>query len=129
MITPASAARLFAVLVAGVVVFQLALAAGAPLGHYAMGGAFPGTFPPALRVAAVVQAVILTGLAIVLLARAGVAFARLGRPARWLAWVVVGVSAVAAVLNIITPSGPERMVWAPVGVAMLLLSLRVALAR
>ena len=48
-----AAALVYAALTAGIVVFQLALAAGAPWGAYAMGGAFPGQFPLALRVAAV----------------------------------------------------------------------------
>ena len=42
------AAILYAIISFGIVVFQLALAAGAPWGAYAMGGAFPGQFPPAL---------------------------------------------------------------------------------
>jgi len=46
------AALLYAVMAAGVVAFQIALAAGAPWGAYAMAGAFPGQFPPALRIAA-----------------------------------------------------------------------------
>ena len=47
-----AAAFLYTVISAGVVAFQLALAAGAPWGAYAMGGAFPGQFPSALRIAA-----------------------------------------------------------------------------
>ena len=35
-----------------IILFQLALAAGSPWGEYAMGGAFPGQLPPALRLAA-----------------------------------------------------------------------------
>ena len=45
-----TAAILYAVLSAGVVAFQIALAAGAPWGAYAMGGAVPGQLPPALRI-------------------------------------------------------------------------------
>lgn len=68
------AAIIYAVVTMGVVAFQLALAAGAPWGSFAMGGAYPGTFPPALRVAAVVQAALLLALAGIVLARAPVAF-------------------------------------------------------
>jgi len=42
------AALLFTTVSAGVIVFQVALASGAPWGAYAMGGAFPGQFPPVL---------------------------------------------------------------------------------
>ena len=54
----AVAAIIYTIVTAGVVGFQLALALGAPWGAYAMGGAYSGRFPPALRVAAVVQAVL-----------------------------------------------------------------------
>lgn len=65
------AAILYAILMAGVVVFQIALAAGAPWGAYAMGGAAPGQFPPAMRIGAIIQAVLLAGMAVVILARPG----------------------------------------------------------
>jgi hypothetical protein len=120
------AALIYAVVSAGVVAFQLALAAGVPWGAYAMGGAFPGTFPPALRVAAVVQAALLGGLAAVVLARAGLVLPRWARPARWLAWVAVAFSALSFVLNLATPSPGERALWAPVAFLMLVSSTAVA---
>lgn len=45
-------AFVFCTLVAVVVLFQLALAAGAPWGHLAMGGKFPGRLPPPLAMLA-----------------------------------------------------------------------------
>ena len=121
------AAWVFAALTAIVVLFQLALAAGAPWGAYAMGGAFPGTFQTPMRIAAVLQALFLSGVAAAVLARAGV-----GRPGWWsgkqLAWAVVVLTGVSVVLNLITPSGVERMVWAPVTILMFLCALRVALS-
>ena len=57
------AALLYATVSASVVAFQIALAVGVPWGDYAMGGAFPGQFPPALRIAALVQALLLVVLA------------------------------------------------------------------
>ena len=127
MPSAARAAKVFAGLTAVVILFQLALAAGAPWGAYAMGGAFPGTYPPAMRVAAVVQAAILGGVAAIVLARGGVAFPK-WRPQR-LAWAVVALLAVGVVLNLITPSGMERLIWAPVAVLLFLCGLRVALSR
>ena len=67
------AAYLYGLISLGIIAFQLALAAGAPWGEFAMGGAYPGQFPPQLRIAAVVQAVILALLALVVFARARVA--------------------------------------------------------
>ncbi|MCR5877226.1 hypothetical protein [Phenylobacterium sp. J367] len=123
------AALVFAALIALVAAFQLALALGAPWGAYAMGGAFPGVYPPAMRVAALVQIGVLALIAAVILARAGVALPRWRRAARPLAWGVVAFTALGVILNLITPSGGERLVWAPVAIVLFLASLRVALAR
>jgi len=120
------AAIAYAVVTVGIVAFQIALAAGVPWGSFAMGGAFPGQFPPALRVAAVVQALLLLAWAGVVLARAEVALPRWTRTARWLIWVVVAFSVLSLVLNLITPSGGERMIWAPVAFVMVICSLLVA---
>ncbi len=70
------AAIVYALATAVVVGFQVALAAGAPWGEYAMGGRFPGRFPPAMRAGALVQAVILVLLALVVLDATG--FVELG---------------------------------------------------
>ena len=121
------AALLYASVSAGVVAFQIALAAGMPWGAYAMGGAFPGQFPPALRIAALVQAALYVGLAAVVLVRAGLILPAWARVSRWLIWMVVAVMAVELVLNLITPSAGERMVWAPVALLLLASSLGVAL--
>lgn len=124
-----AAALLYATISAGVVAFQVALALGAPWGAYAMGGAFPGQFPPALRVAAIVQAAILVGLAIVVLSRAGLLLAGRFRASRWLIWLVVVFSALSLVLNLITPSAGERAIWAPVAFLLLVSSVTVALVK
>ena len=120
------AAWLFTVITSGVVLFQLALAAGAPWGEWAMGGAYPGQFPPPLRVAAVVQAALLVGMALVVLTQAGLFTPRWARHARWLIWVVVGYSVIGLILNLITPSAGERAIWAPVVFVLLVSSLAVA---
>jgi len=121
------AAIVYTIATAGVVAFQIALAFGAPWGEYAMGGAFPGRFPPRLRVAAVVQAVVLAALAVVVLAFAGVMLPELAQATPWLIWLAVAFSAIAAVLNTITRSAGERRLWAPVTYVMLVCSLIVAL--
>lgn len=120
------AAIVYAVVSFGVVAFQIALAAGAPWGAYAMGGAFPGQFPPALRVAAVIQAALLVGMAAVVLSRAGVALPAWSRAARWLVWIVVAFAAVSFILNLVTPSAGERAIWAPTALLLLISSATVA---
>jgi hypothetical protein len=121
-----AAAIVHAVVTLGVVAFQVALASGAPWGAYAMGGAFPGQFPPELRIAAVVQAVLLLALTGVVLARAGLALPGWSRAARWLIWIVVAFSVISLILNLITPSAGERAIWAPVALLLLISSATVA---
>lgn len=120
------AAMIYALVILGVVAFQIALAAGAPWGAYAMGGASPGQLPPAMRIGVVVQAALLIGMATVILARAGLILPGWGLAARWLVWLVVTLTAVSLVLNLITPSAGERAIWAPTLALLLLTSLIVA---
>jgi hypothetical protein len=121
------AAIVFALVIAGAIAFQLALAAGMPWGAYAMGGRFPGVFPPRMRVAAVVQAVVLLALGGIVLAAAGVGLAGLLDPAPWLVWVAVIFSALSLLVNAISPSPGERRIWVPAAVVLLASSLVVAL--
>jgi hypothetical protein len=122
-----AAALLYAVVSVGVVVFQLALAAGAPWGAYAMSGAFPGKFPLTLRIAALAQAAVIAGMAVVVLSRAGLVLARWSAVTRWLVWFVVAFAAVSLILNLITPSADERAIWAPVALLLLASSTAVAI--
>ena len=99
--------------------FQVALAAGAPWGAAAWGGAYPGALPPGMRVASGVSAVVWTGVALLTARRGGLQVPALV-PDRALAptlWGVTGLTAVSAVLNLITPSAVERALWGPVAVA------------
>jgi hypothetical protein len=120
------AAFIYALVSAGVVAFQIALAVGAPWGAFAMGGAFPGQFPPALRIAALVQAILLGGMVFVVLARAGLIFPSWLRVSRWLVWLVVAFATLSLFLNLITPSAGERAIWAPTALLLLLSSAFVA---
>lgn len=117
------AAVVFAAVVAAVILFQLALAAGAPWGAYAMGGAFPGRYPAPMRVAAVLQAAILALLAVTVLSAAGIVLPEWREAAPWLGWPAVLVSALGVVLNSISRSAGERRIWVPVTLVMLATSL------
>jgi hypothetical protein len=123
------AAIIYAIVTLGVVAFEIALAAGAPWGAYAMGGASPGQFPRALRIAAVIQALLLAGMAAVILARAGLVLPGWSRVSHWLVWIVVALTAISLVLNLITPSARERAIWAPTLLLLLISSLIVAFSR
>lgn len=123
----AVAAIAYLVATAGVIAFQVALALGAPWGAYAMGGSNPGKFPPKLRAAALVQAVLLGFLAVVALSHAGLALVSLSEAIPPLIWAVVAFSAISVVLNSISRSPGERRIWVPVGLVLLVCSLAVAI--
>ena len=123
------AAIIYTILTVGVVAFQIALAAGAPWGAYAMGGASSGQLPPAMRVGAIVQAVLLAGIAGVILARAGLILPGWWRVSHWLVWIVVAITALSLVLNLITPSAGERAIWLPTLSLLLISSFFVAFSK
>jgi hypothetical protein len=78
-----------------------------------MGGAFPGRFPLAVRVAALVQALLIVLMTLVVLSRAGLTLPSWSRASRRLVWLVVALGVVSFLLNVATPSAGERMIWAP----------------
>ncbi len=92
-----------------------------------MGGAFPGRFPPRMRIAAVVQAALLAVTVAIVLSAAGLVLPAWSDAARLLIWVVVAIGLLALVLNSISRSAGERRIWVPVALAMVACSLAVAL--
>lgn len=123
----AVAAIVIAVILVGLAVFQAALAAGAPIGHFAWGGKHE-RLPTALRIGSLVSILLYAGFAAVLLQQAGV-IAILPAGA-WLgvaAWVVVGYCALGIPVNAISRSLPERLTMTPLVAVLFALSLVVAL--
>ncbi len=117
------AAQVYAALAAVVILFQIALILGAPWGHLTQGGFHPGVLPLQQRLMAAASVVLLAGMAFVVLSHAGV-LAR--QPWSKVAmWGVVVMGVLSVVMNLATPSAPERMIWAPVTVVMLACAVRV----
>ncbi|SLN31427.1 hypothetical protein PSA7680_01515 [Pseudoruegeria aquimaris] len=114
---------LYAALAALPAAMHLALAAGAPLGRFTVGGRFANRLPPAWRVLAVVQAVVLAMMASVILQRGGAL--ALGWPA-WTFWASLALSALTFLANAASPSRPERLLWGPVTLGMLLCAIVTA---
>jgi hypothetical protein len=110
-----------------VVVFQLGLAAGEAWGEYTMGGRYPGRLPAVLRLAALVQAVLLLVLAAIVLDAAGVGDLGWVAQVGWLPWVPVVVSAISLAMNSASSSEPEKRTWVPVAIVLLVSSIGVAL--
>ena len=123
------AAWFFGIALAVLVLFQLALAAGAPWGALAMGGRYPGRFPPAMRIAALMQIVLYGAMGAIVFARAGLILPDLFDASRTAIWAVVALMGVALVLNVMTPSKWERRLRAPVALVLLATSLLVALGK
>lgn len=119
-------AVVYAIATAVVVLFQLGVAAGKPWGEYTMGGRWRGRLPAVMRVAALVQAVVLTALAGLVLDTAGVLDLGWADRTAWLPWVPVVVSALAVVLNASSRSELEKRLWVPVTIVLLVSSLAVA---
>ncbi len=115
-------------LIAVVILFQLALAFGVPWGNLAMGGKYPGKFPPVMRVAALVQIVILTIIGVVISVRGGIIFPEWFFLADKIIWGVVVFNVIGLVANLATRSKWERIIWAPIAVVLLVCSLIVALS-
>jgi len=118
-----TAALVYVLIIAAVIVFQLCLIAGAPWGRLTQGGRHEGALPTSRRIAA--------GLSIVLLAAMGASIASSAglfpRWPDWTGWAAAGVQVLSTILNWITPSLPERRLWGPVTTAMLALSAFVVL--
>ena len=114
-----------AVLLAAVIAFQVALAAGLPLGEATMGGraaTVGGVLQPPYRAVALGSAVVLGLAAWIVLGRAGLVPIFLGGQAlAWGAWVVAGFMALNTVSNLSGRHPLERWGMASITLAAALL--------
>ncbi len=120
-----------AVLVAGVAGFQLALALGLPLGDATWGGRAPtnnGVLETKFRVVAAVSAVVLCGIAWLVLARAGLVSAGpLGEVTLVrVTWALLGLLTLNTVANFSATHPVERWVMGPVTLLVVALIAVVA---
>lgn len=120
-------AIIFSILIVVVIIFQIMLVAGMPWGSYAMGGKFPGKYPPAMRVASFLQSIILTFISLIVLSKSGLMFPGWLSFSKTAIWFVVSFSVIATILNLITKSVWERRIWAPVSLLLLITSIIVAI--
>lgn len=116
------------VLLAALAVFQLALAAGAPLGHFAWGGQNK-TLPTRLRISSLVSVVIYALIALVALERARAIDLMPGGGVEGVAmWVIAVYFTLGIVLNGISRSRPERFTMTPVVTVLAVASVILALS-
>ena len=122
------AAAVFCVLMAGLIVFQAALIAGAPLGHFAWGGQ-DRVLPVQKRLGSAISIGLYLIFAVLVLQRAGLAevlpwpgLVAIGT------WVLAGYFLLGIVLNAASRSRPERWTMAPLCAVLAGLTLLVALS-
>jgi membrane-associated HD superfamily phosphohydrolase len=120
-------AQIFTGLTVLVIIFQICLAAGLPWGAASMGGKFPGKYPTKMRLVAIINIVILSLIAIIVLSRAGLILPKLLPFSKMTIWVVVLFYIAGTIMNTITPSKIER-VWAPIALMQLVTSIMIALS-
>jgi hypothetical protein len=119
-----------AALLLSVAVFQVALAAGAPVGRAAWSGTRPD-LPAGLRIASGAAAFVLVLLALVVARRAGWTV-RAPLPDRWLGatcWVIAGLLALNTASNLASTSSVERGIMGPTTAVLTVLVATVAHGR
>lgn len=115
------------VLLFGLGLFQLLLAAGAPLGHLAWGGRYR-TLPPRLRVSSAISAALYAAFIVLVLDGAGVLSLLSSQITGVGMWVLAGLLALGAFPNLMSRSRHERYLMAPLALVMSVLSAIVALS-
>lgn len=120
------AAQIYGFFTLIVILFQLALASGAPWGHLAMGGKFPGKYPRNMRIVSIIMAILLGWIAWVVFVKAGLTSPNWHAFSTTAIWGVVIFNTLGLVMNLATPSKWERILWSPVVLVFLICSLVVA---
>lgn len=111
-----------------ITVLQLFLAFGAPWGEFTMGGKFPGKLPIKMRIAALVQIVILMFFATMVISKAGIAFESFFRVAKIGIWFVLAFFIFGSIVNLSSPSKKEKLVMGPLNIIALICIFMVAIS-
>ncbi len=112
-----TAAWIFAAMIAGLALFQVALAAGAPWGRFAWGGAHE-KLPAGFRIGSLVSLLVYGTCAAIILDRAGLVEAVSDDVSRTGAFVVAGFMSLGVAMNAISRSKPERFTMTPVALVL-----------
>ena len=121
-------AYMFTILTLIVIVFQFALALGAPWGEYTLAGKYPGKLPPKLKLAAVMQMLVLIIFSLIMLTRSGLILEQFFKISRVAIWFVAGFFILGSATNLTSPSQKEKLLWGPVNIILLILSILTALS-
>ena len=121
------AAIIVAILFASIAVFQVLLSLGYPLGEYAMGGYYK-VLPKKLRIAGVINALILVFMGFVFLQHANVLNGVDFLSTNILVWVITIYLGINTIANLISRSKKERFVMTPLSGFTCILCLFIALS-
>ncbi|RZI93624.1 MAG: hypothetical protein EOO67_06300 [Microbacterium sp.] len=119
-------ALVFTIVLALLAVFQLALALGAPIGHFAWGGQHR-VLPRHLRIGSIVSIALYALFAIIAWDRVGAIDLFPDMFSQVAMWVIFGYSALGIVMNAISRSRPERFTMVPVTIVLSVLSFFIAM--
>ena len=120
-----TAAVIATVILAGLAVFQAALVAGKPIGHFAWGGQHR-VLPTGFRIGSAVSIVIYAAIAVLLLDRADLISVFSDGFVSVAAWVIAAYFVIGIAMNAISRSKPERFVMTPLTVVLAGLAVIVA---
>lgn len=120
-------ALLFVSVLCVLLVFQLALAFGAPWGQFAWGGQHRGTLPVGYRIASGLSILIYGFIAAIVLDRGGVVAVFPPQFSAIAIWFVFGFLALGVLANAISRSKAERYTATPVAFVLAVLALLLAL--
>lgn len=106
------------ILTFGIIILQILLCLGFPLGEYAMGGKYK-IFPPKMRIANVFSILILIFFSIVLLQLGNVASIQLLEPqtCKTIGYYIGGYLLVNTIMNLCSRSKKERIVMTPISLS------------
>ena len=103
-----------------IIAFQFSLIFGAPWGDITMGGRYSGQIPLYMRMVILFVFIpILLLVTMIVLVRSGLTCEEYYEWSKSAIWFVVAFHMIVSILNIITPSKKERMLWAPITVITL----------
>jgi len=119
-------AYVFTALSAIVIVFHVALVAGAPWGAATLGGRYKGKLPTIGRIISTGSIAVLVLFIVAVLHHARLLSVPILDGMDWPVWMVFGYSVLGVIMHLATPSNIERWLWLPVLVLMMLCSGIVA---
>lgn len=119
-------AIILTVVLVGLTGFQLALAVGAPWGHFAWGGQHR-VLPVGLRIGSVVSILVYAVIAVIAWDRVGTIDVFPDLFSEVAMWVIFGYFVLGIAANAISRSKPERYTMVPVVIVLAVLSLLIAL--